>query len=870
MTSPYAVVSTTSKPAQTGKNNRIFWLGMHVVLTRTELPRLRGMGYEVFNPPYNSPVYDQSANLDWDREQATTLPREVFSELASYNFFYNAISPRIAELLNEHFGTVIVTINPDWLKDTLAAYNGRIIYRTYGQVGTLSEHLWAVGCGRKIMERDNFSFVPHAAEVAAGEQAWLKERMKIVPYTLPLDTFEHRDTWNIDAPHDGQIMATCPNIANGFYAEHYRFLQTHFPDKFLRLYGVQPTHIDDPRVVGTLPRPELLSRYRRASGYFYSYDMPNVCYLPPIEMMTIGGPVVFLRGSLLARYFQPGAPGAARDPLDARRLMKRLIDGDRSYIQDVLESQREVRKRYAPEHVHPIFDETISELVASQQPAQAPFTVLKKPATTRKRIYMLFHFPGGLIGFKDGEYTAAEGIPRVMRKLAHTVLDHTEYDVVVTCRNEQLQEAFGYFRTPEFADRVSFLRIDDPANDPNPSYWRQVEQMVERCAWATWRRTGITQMLYRAIEHTGHKTSSLGDARRAISMIMTGLAVLFYLPTRGLYSLFRSIWNRLVELTAAGCRKIAELREGPPTAPYVRVINSDTSAACVLIPHYYLFNEATALKVPSVLYLPDYLPHFVTEPFEGNAEPNVRTGQEIARRVVAVLTNSEFTRSYLPECDLKVAPEKICVAPIPLLMPKRRTLDAERVARLRGVIGEGEYLFYPTQNRPNKQIAFLLRLFAKLVKDRPKLKLILTCGLDHVPEAREVYNSLGLKDSVVLLSGVPDEELAYLYEHAAVLPLTSTMEGNFPPQVFEALTAGTPVVATRLPLITEILGNDSDSLLLCQPLNETEFLAKIWWALEHREQVLQQQKIAYARLMLHADDSRFGAATAAMFQKVAA
>lgn len=36
---------------------RIFWLGMHKVLSQTELPHLRALGYEVFNPPYLSSVY---------------------------------------------------------------------------------------------------------------------------------------------------------------------------------------------------------------------------------------------------------------------------------------------------------------------------------------------------------------------------------------------------------------------------------------------------------------------------------------------------------------------------------------------------------------------------------------------------------------------------------------------------------------------------------------------------------------------------------------------------------------------------------------------------------------------------------------------
>lgn len=94
---------------------RLFWLGMHKILKPTELRRLRELGYEVFNPPYISPIYDQSADRSVDSNQPTTLPKEVFDELIAYDFFYKKISTRISELLNEYFDAAVVTINPDWL-----------------------------------------------------------------------------------------------------------------------------------------------------------------------------------------------------------------------------------------------------------------------------------------------------------------------------------------------------------------------------------------------------------------------------------------------------------------------------------------------------------------------------------------------------------------------------------------------------------------------------------------------------------------------------------------------------------------------------------------------------------------------------------
>src|SRR5205823_5769956 len=112
-----------------GKPARIFWLGAHQLLVNTELARLRQLGYEVFNPPYLSHVLDQSALTSWNRGQPSTLPPDVFERLASYNFFYNTLDPEIADILNDYFDAVIVTIVARWVMEILRVFRGPILFR---------------------------------------------------------------------------------------------------------------------------------------------------------------------------------------------------------------------------------------------------------------------------------------------------------------------------------------------------------------------------------------------------------------------------------------------------------------------------------------------------------------------------------------------------------------------------------------------------------------------------------------------------------------------------------------------------------------------------------------------------------------------
>ena len=103
-------------------------------------------------------------------------------------------------------------------------------------------------------------------------------------------------------------MITSPNIKNIHHNIHYKFLKKNFNEKHFRYYGVQLDSIKDSQVVGTLPRGELLNRFQSAAGYLYTHNDPWVCYLPPIEMMVVGGPVLFMKGSLLDDFFHKNAP----------------------------------------------------------------------------------------------------------------------------------------------------------------------------------------------------------------------------------------------------------------------------------------------------------------------------------------------------------------------------------------------------------------------------------------------------------------------------------------------------------------------------------------------------------------------------------
>lgn len=764
---------------------RIFWLGMHRVLKKTELAELRVLGYEVFNPAYLSNVFDQSADLTIDTDQPTSLPTDVFDTLLSHNFFYTSVSTHIAEILNKYFDAIIVTIHADWFKSIAEVYNGPIIFRVYGQPWSLSEHLISNGGRAVITHRTNVHIMPFASESVEREHEWFLDLCtEIVPYQISDEVFTYTETWGTGRLRR-EISVNIPNIEDPYYCRVYESFRA-YPQPFFTILGPQRSMPADPRILGSLERGQFLKRLGESAGFFYPYQ-DFVCYLPPIEAMQIGTPVVYLPGSLLSRFGDPRSPALADDPNVAASKIQQLLDRDVVLASEIIAAQDSIRQRYDRNRVRPAFKSAIFRLLGSPDrsipPAERPTMISPVSGvwdTKSPTIAIPLHLDG-LFVYVDGKPSAFEGIPRVVDVLVDFIVGETNATVIVTCNPASEAVVTDFFRAHVSSGRlfVYVLKIHPTASDME--------------------------------------------------------------------------------------RNLARLE-------YVAYLNSqEANVGFIFVPHYYLFPEALLVDRPLTLYLPDYFPHLMPHSvFDTSKEKdaaNKEIGVALAQKARRILTNSAFTKAYLPDAGL-VEPgqsDKVVVAPLPLLGAKRATAVTgwtEYVLQKR--IAGRRFLFYPTANRPNKQLAFLIRVLARLRLTHFDLCLVLTCNLGNVPAVQDAVEAYQMQDSIVLSPGASEGEMRWFYENAAALCLTSIAEGNFPPQMLEAFAYGAPVVATRLPTIIETIVTN-DELLLCEPLNLADFVDGVEAAMQTRDDVLAKQATYSRRLAAWNSESAFRARLTAIF-----
>ncbi len=145
----------------------------------------------------------------------------------------------------------------------------------------------------------------------------------------------------------------------------------------------------------------------------------------------------------------------------------------------------------------------------------------------------------------------------------------------------------------------------------------------------------------------------------------------------------------------------------------------------------------------------------------------------------------------------------------------------------------GNYVFCLSRIDSNKGHAELIRAFAHVAKEVPDATLVIGGGSkepkQHEMNVRaefvKIIDELDLGDRVVFTGYVDDDDLATYYRKAGLFVLPSKYE-PFGMTTLEAMSCGTPVVATKFGGIRKNLREGYDALMV-DPGDEKEFGAAI-------------------------------------------
>ncbi|HZU05831.1 MAG TPA: glycosyltransferase family 1 protein [Chloroflexota bacterium] len=188
--------------------------------------------------------------------------------------------------------------------------------------------------------------------------------------------------------------------------------------------------------------------------------------------------------------------------------------------------------------------------------------------------------------------------------------------------------------------------------------------------------------------------------------------------------------------------------------------------------------------------------------------------------------------------------------------------DAGRVAAVRARYAlEGPFLLYVGTLEPRKNLATLLRAFARLGPSTPA-RLVLAGPRGWLDEPI-IAAAARLGERVRLLGPVPAADLATLYAAATAFVFPSLYEGfGLPP--LEAMAAGTPVVAARASCLPEVLG---EAALFVPPEDEAALAEALRAVLEDPALRADLRRRGLARAAQFSWE-RTAAATLAVYREV--
>jgi glycosyltransferase involved in cell wall biosynthesis len=186
--------------------------------------------------------------------------------------------------------------------------------------------------------------------------------------------------------------------------------------------------------------------------------------------------------------------------------------------------------------------------------------------------------------------------------------------------------------------------------------------------------------------------------------------------------------------------------------------------------------------------------------------------RRISRRIPDLLTVSSSSAADIA-ADFGVMPGQLHVVPLGVDTALFKPANAPRKT--------GRIIAIASADIPLKGIATLLHAVARL-RACHDLELRLVAKVEpHGPTAKLVAE-LGISDIVHITSGLSDAELAALFASSEVACIPSLYEGFSLPAV-EAMASGTPIVASRVGALPEVLGTDGRCAELVTPGDADEF-----------------------------------------------
>jgi glycosyltransferase involved in cell wall biosynthesis len=343
---------------QSASPRRLAWIVNHRTLMPAEVPILRSLGWEVFVPkiiPDHDPSF-RSASITYEYDKSLTLGPQALEVLNRHAFYTRQWSPTLAQLMNENFQAVVISISGYLtpLCESARHFSGTVVARVFGRERPFRYSDLFTSMNRPELLKDlaalgdRFAFGQGYDNIAEIEDEPMRSRAHTITVPLPGWVFNRQDSWTGKGSH---ALLLCPAVADGgYYQAIYRRDKRDFGDLPHLIFGRQLGPVNDPAVLPYQTDEALLSLYAAAPVFLYPSVEPRHIHYSPLEAMVVGTPVLYHQGTLTDLLGGDGEqPGRCASVSEMREKAKRLLAGDRALAESIRAAQPRILDSFAPE-----------------------------------------------------------------------------------------------------------------------------------------------------------------------------------------------------------------------------------------------------------------------------------------------------------------------------------------------------------------------------------------------------------------------------------------------------------------------------------------------------------------------------------------
>jgi glycosyltransferase involved in cell wall biosynthesis len=190
-------------------------------------------------------------------------------------------------------------------------------------------------------------------------------------------------------------------------------------------------------------------------------------------------------------------------------------------------------------------------------------------------------------------------------------------------------------------------------------------------------------------------------------------------------------------------------------------------------------------------------------------------GKGFAKRSINIITDSEHAKNDIIKF-WKISSGKISVIPLGLSDRYVPVNDLRLLDNIRAKFNLPEkFILYLGNFKPHKNVGLLVKTFKEVEIKFPQYKLVLAGPLDENGKAiQNITNKIGLSDKVIFTGTIREKDCPEALLSLAELFVFPTLYEGFGLPPLEAMACGTPVVASNVTSIPEVVG---DSGILVDP-----------------------------------------------------